>query len=152
MNEQTLQSVREITARYRDAANGLEAALLSVQEAVGYLPLEAQRIIADGLSLPLGAVAAKVAADARLRTAPLAKHVIKVCMGTACYVRGRHHIVRRLESLLGISVGQTTENREYSLQTTGCLGACGLAPVLMIDEEVFERVSVDMLEGILARY
>ena len=128
------------------------------QEIYGYLPLEVQRLIADGMGVTLSYVSSVVTFYSYFSMIPRAEHAIKICLGTACYVRGGKRIVDRLEEVLGINVGQTTDDGKFSIQITrfgiAPLSAIarGLAPVIMIDEEVYQQVNPDKIEKILAKY
>lgn len=150
--QEKLQMIQSVIETYRDKEGCLITVLHLTQEIYGYLPLEIQRIIADGLGLTLSYVSSVVTFYSHFSMIPRAEHTIKICMGTACYVRGGKRIVDRLEEVLGISVGQTTQDGKFSLLITRCLGACGLAPVIMVGEEVYQQVNADKIEKILAKY
>lgn len=150
--QEKIQMIEQVIDTYREKEGCLITVLHLAQEAYGYLPLHIQRIIADGLGLTLSYVSSVVTFYSHFSMIPRAENTIKICMGTACYVRGGKRIVDRLEELLHISVGQTTEDGKFSLQITRCLGACGLAPVIMIGEEVFQQVNPDKIEKILSKY
>ena len=109
-------------------------------------------MIADGLELPLAEVSGVVSFYSFFSTQRRGKHTIRVCLGTACYVRGGKRIVERLEELLGVGVGDTTPDGLFTLEVARCIGACGLAPAMSIDDTVYKRVNPDHLEHILARY
>lgn len=145
-------SIQKVIETYREKEGCLITVLHLAQEIYGYLPLEVQRLIADGMGLTLSYVSSVVTFYSYFSMIPRAKHAIRICMGTACYVRGGKRIVERLEEALGISVGQTTDDGLFSIQITRCLGACGLAPVIMVDEEVFQQVNPDKIEKILAKF
>lgn len=145
-------AVMKVIETYRDKPGCLIAVLHLAQEIYGYLPLELQRMIAEGMGLSLSHVSSVLSFYSYFSTIPRAKHPIKICMGTACYVRGGKRIVDRLEEELGISVGETTADGKFSIIITRCLGACGMAPVLMIGEDVHQQVNPDKIEKILAKY
>ena len=109
-------------------------------------------MVADGMGFTLSYVSSVVSFYSYFSTIPRAEHAIKICLGTACYVRGGKRIVDRLQEVLGISVGESTEDGKFSIAITRCLGACGLAPVIMIDSEVYQQVNPDKIEKILAKY
>ena len=135
---------------------GVEGALIPVmheaQDIYGYLPIEVQKIISEGLDVPLAEVYGVATFYARFTLEPKGEHHIGVCLGTACYVKGSGKILERIEKNLGIAVGGCTEDGKFSLEATRCIGACGLAPVLTIGEEVYGRLTEDEIDGILAKY
>ena len=118
----------------------------------GYLPIEVQRVIADTLDIPLAEVAGVVTFYSFFSTQPRGRHTIRVCLGTACYVRGGKKIVERIKELLDVEIGETTKDRLFTFEVARCIGACGLAPAMSIDDTVFKRVNPDHLEHILAQY
>ena len=109
-------------------------------------------MVADGLELPLAEVSGVVTFYSFFSTQRRGKHTIRVCLGTACYVRGGKRIVERLEELLKVGVGDTTSDGLFTLEVARCIGACGLAPAMSIDDTVYKRVNPDHLEHILAHY
>ncbi len=147
-----LEAIQAVIKTYRDKPGCLIAVLHLAQEIYGYLPLEVQRVIAEGMGETLSHVSGVVSFYSYFSTIPRARHAIKICLGTACYVRGGKRIVDRLEEELGISVGERTPDGKFSIIITRCLGACGLAPVVMIDEDVHQQVNPDKIEKILAKY
>ena len=151
-DRQKRDAILKVIDTYRGKPGCLIAVLHLAQEIYGYLPLEVQRVVADGMGESLSFVSGVVSFYSYFSTIPRARHAIRICMGTACYVRGGKRIVDRIEEELGISVGESTEDGRFSLVITRCLGACGLAPVLMIDEDVHQQVNPDKVEKILARY
>jgi len=134
---------------YEGTESGLIQILHIVQNLYGYLPLEVQEYIAEKMDLPLSRVSGVISFYALFTTVPKGKYVIKVCLGTACYVRGGKRIIDRLESILGIQIGETTEDQNYSLEITRCIGACGLAPTMAINDKVYMQVNPDRLLDIL---
>lgn len=151
-DQQKYQRIAEIIDNYKNKEGSLIQVLHMSQTIYGYLPLALQRFIAKGMDKPLSEVSGVITFYYSFSTKPRGKHTIKVCMGTACYVRGSQKLVDRLETILGVQVGETSEDRKYSLEVTGCLGACGLAPAMMIDEVVYKQVTSDKLKAILAKY
>lgn len=150
--QEKLSAIQKVINTYKDKEGCLITVLHLSQEIYGYLPLEIQRVIADGMGLTLSYVSSVVTFYSFFSMIPRADHTIKICMGTACYVRGGKRIVDRLEEVLGINVGETTDSGKFSIQITRCLGACGLAPVIMIDEDVYQQVNPDKIEKILSKY
>ena len=134
-----------------DAASLIQI-LHRTQNLFGYCPRRAQSRIARALGLTEATVEGVVSFYHYFTRVPRGRHTVRVCMGTACYVRGGQKIVAELEKGLGIRVGGTTEDREFSLETVRCLGACGLAPVMMVDDDVFRCVQPNEAMGLLDRY
>ncbi|AFA49454.1 iron hydrogenase HydC [Acetobacterium woodii DSM 1030] len=126
--------------------------LQETQLKYGYLPLELQGTIADELGIPLTEVYGVATFYSQFTLKPKGKYKIGICLGTACYVRGSQAIIDKVNSVLGTQVGDTTEDGKWSVDATRCVGACGLAPVMMINEEVFGRLTVDEIPGILEKY
>jgi NADP-reducing hydrogenase subunit HndA len=123
------------------------------QDIYGYLPIEVQKIIADELDIPIEKIYGVATFYAQFRLQPTGKYNISVCLGTACYVKGSGPILDKLKQLLNIDVGGCTPDGKFSLEDCRCLGACGLAPVLTVNtEEVYGRLTLDELEGILQKY
>ena len=122
------------------------------QDIYGYLPLEVQAIIAKELGISVEEVYGVSTFYSMFSLAPKGEYKISVCLGTACYVKGAGLLMDKLESLLGIKNGEISADRKFSLDATRCIGACGLAPVLTINEEVYGRLTPDMIKGILEKY
>lgn len=129
-------------------------ALQKAQEIYGYLPIEVQKMVAEGVGRPLEEIYGISTFYAQFSLSPKGKYKIAVCLGTACYVKGSGKILAKLEEKLGIKNGDCTEDGEFSLEASRCIGACGLAPVFTINEDVYGRVKEDgsELDGILAKY
>ena len=130
------------------------SALQYAQEIYGYLPIEVQRMVAEGVGRPLEEIYGISTFYAQFSLTPKGRHHIAVCLGTACYVKGSGKILEKLEEKLGIKNGDCTEDGEFSLEASRCIGACGLAPVFTINEDVYGRVKEDgsELDGIWAKY
>ena len=135
---------------------GEEGALMPImqraQDIYGYLPLEVQRYIALGLDIPVSEVYGVATFYSQFLLNPKGEHPVSVCLGTACYVKGSGKLMERLETLLGVKNGEITADCRFSLDATRCIGACGLAPVLTIGEDVYGRLETAELDGILAKY
>jgi len=146
----------EKLANVIDLYRGKEGCLIQVlhaaQEIFGYLPYEVQRFVADKMGFSVSYVSSVISFYSFFSMTPRAEHEIKVCLGTACYVRGGKRILERLQDILGIGVGETTEDHKFSINVCRCLGACGLAPAMVIDDDVHKQVNPDKLEKILAQY
>lgn len=139
-----------------DLYKGKEGSLIQIlhlaQEIYGHLPLELQKFIASALDKPLSEVSGVVTFYSFFSTKPKGRHTIRVCLGTACYVRGGKKLIERLQDLLNIQVGETTQDGKFTLEIARCIGACGLAPAMMIDEVVYKQVNVNKLEAIITKY
>lgn len=135
---------------------GEEGALMPImqraQDIYGYLPLEVQRYIALGLDIPVSEVYGVATFYSQFLLNPKGEHPVSVCLGTACYVKGSGKLMERLETLLGVKNGEITADCRFSLDATRCIGACGLAPVLTIGEDVYGRLEPAELDGIIAKY
>ncbi len=126
--------------------------LQEAQAIYGYLPIEVQKIIADKTGIPLEEIYGVVSFYAQFKLNPDGEVAVAVCLGTACYVKGSGEIIEECSKVLGIPVGSTSSDGRYSLEATRCIGACGLAPVLTINGEVYGRLTKDDIPGILAKY
>lgn len=147
-----LSKVDEIILKYKSKPGALIPVLEQVQDVCGYLPTGLQLKVAKGLNLPVANVYGVVTFYSFFTMVPRGKHVIRVCLGTACYVRGGKRILEKMSENLGIEPGQCTEDRQFSLETVRCLGACGLAPVVVIDEDTHGQMKPAKLEAVIAQY
>jgi NADH:ubiquinone oxidoreductase subunit E len=123
-----------------------------VQNALGYLPREAQETVAEALGAPLSQVRGVVTFYHFFRTKPAGKHTIRVCLGTACHVRGAERVLSSLKEELGVEVGETSADGKFTLEVARCLGCCGLAPVMMIDEDVYGRLDPKKAREIVRKF
>ena len=144
--------LEQVIAEYKDVPGALVQVLKKAQEIYGYLPLEVQLKVAEGLKIPLAEVYGVVSFYTQFTTNPKGEYRISVCMGTACYVKGSQEILDRFKAKLGIDIGECTEDGKFSLDACRCIGACGLAPVVTINDEVYGKVTVDDIDTILAKY
>lgn len=126
--------------------------LQEAQGIYGYLPIEVQTIIAEGLGISLSEVYGVATFYSQFSLKPKGKHRISVCLGTACYVKGSDKILAEVEKQLGIKCGECTEDGLFSIDSCRCVGACGLAPVMMIDDEVYGRLKPESVKEILDKY
>ncbi len=122
------------------------------QEIYGYLPIEVQTFISDETGIPLEKIYGVATFYAQFTLEPKGKYQISVCLGTACYVKGSANVLAEIEKILGIQPGQCTADGKFSLDSCRCVGACGLAPVMMINDEVYGRLVPEDVAGILAKY
>ena len=130
----------------------LMGVMQEAQEIYGYLPIEVQNMIAEGMSVPLEKVYGVATFYAQFSLTPKGENHISVCLGTACYVKGAGDLYDRLQQILGIGGDECTPDRKFSLTACRCIGACGLAPVLTVNEEVYGRLVVDDIDGIVEKY
>ena len=150
--EELLMRLDETIEEYRAKPGALIPVLQIAQAIFGYLPEAALKQIALGLNIPYSEVAGVVSFYSFFSTVPRGKHVIRVCLGTACYVRGGKQVLAALQQKLKIDVGGTTPDRQFSLGVARCFGACGLAPAIMIDNDVHQRVKPARLQMLLDQY
>jgi NADH:ubiquinone oxidoreductase subunit E len=130
----------------------LMAVMQEAQGIYGYLPYEVQKMIADGMDVPIEKVFGVSTFYAQFSLTPKGKHRISVCLGTACYVKGSQQILDKISEVLGIGAGECSADGKFSLEACRCIGACGLAPVFTINGEVYGKVTADDIPGILAKY
>ncbi|HOJ52350.1 MAG TPA: NAD(P)H-dependent oxidoreductase subunit E [Syntrophales bacterium] len=142
----------EIIERYKDKPGSLIPVLEEAQMLLEYLPVSVQKRIANGLNLPFSRVFGVVTFYSFFTMTPRGRHTIRVCLGTACYVRGGKAIAETLEKTLGVKEGETTADRRFTYETVRCLGACGLGPVVVIDNEVHGRMKPAKLKDTLNKY
>ena len=147
-----LSQLDALIAEHKDEKGALMPILQGAQGIYGYLPIEVQQHIAEKTGHPLAEVYGVASFYSQFILNPKGDYAVNVCLGTACYVKGAGLLMDKLESLLGIKSGEITADRKFSLDATRCIGACGLAPVLTINEEVYGRLTPDMLKGILDKY
>ena len=150
--DELLARLDEVIMEYRDKPGALIPVLQMAQAIFGYLPEFALKRISKGLDKPYSEVAGVVGFYSFFSTTPRGKHMIRVCLGTACYVRGGKQVLEALRQKLGIDVGGTTEDRMFSLDVARCFGACGLAPAIMVDGDVHQRVKPARIQAILDQY
>ena len=150
--EELLERLHDVLAEYANVPGALIPVLQIAQAMFGYLPQTALRKISMALGKPYSEVAGVVGFYSFFTTVPRGKHLVRVCLGTACYVRGGKQVLAALRDLLRIEVGETTPDRQFSLDVGRCFGACGLAPVIMIDDDVHQRVKPTRLGRILDDY
>jgi NADP-reducing hydrogenase subunit HndA len=144
--------LRAVIEEHKNDKGALMPILQKAQEIYGYLPIEVQTIIAEEMDIPLEKVYGVVTFYAQFTTNPKGKYKISVCLGTACYVKGSGDIYNKLQEKLGIESGGITPDGKYSLDACRCIGACGLAPVMTVNDDVYGRLTVDEIDKILAKY
>ena len=144
--------LKRVISELKDTAGALMPILQHAQEIFGYLPIEVQTMISDETGIPLEKIYGVATFYSQFSLQPKGQYRISVCPGTACYVKGSGDIFKKLEELLGITNGECTPDGKFSLDSCRCVGACGLAPVMMINDEVYGRLTVDDVPTILAKY
>jgi NADH:ubiquinone oxidoreductase subunit E len=148
--EEKLARVAEVVDAFRDKPGSLIQILHLAQGIYGYLPIHVQRLVAEKLDIPVSEVWGVTTFYSFFSTKKRGEYSIRVCMGTACYVRGGMEIVKRLSQTLGVGVGETTPDGKFTLEVMRCIGACGLAPALLVNERVVRQVNPDKLNRDLA--
>jgi NADH:ubiquinone oxidoreductase subunit E len=141
-----------VIEEYREKEGSLIQILHLAQGIYGYLPLELQQFIAEKLDKPLSEVYGVATFYSFFSTSPRGENTIRVCLGTACYVRGGKKIVEKLKDILGIEIGGTTQDGKFTLEVMRCIGACGLAPAMTINDKVYKQVNPDKLQSIIEKY
>lgn len=144
--------LRQVIQEHRGEGGALMPVLQKAQAIYGYLPKEVQIIIAMEFGIPLEEVYGVVTFYSQFYITPRSKHQVSVCLGTACYVKGAQDVFDRISRVLKIGAGEMTEDGLFSLDACRCVGACGLAPVMMVGDDVFGKVTVDEVDQILAKY
>lgn len=143
------EEVQEIMSNYKVEKDNLIPILNEVQEKYGYIPKQAQLEISNYLNIPMAEVYGVVTFYSRFTLEPKGKYNISVCLGTACYVKGSQKILDRLKEKLQIEEGKTTADGKFSIDTTRCVGACGIAPVFTVNDEVYGKATVKKLDEVL---
>ena len=146
------EKLMAVIAELKDQPGALMPIMQKAQDIYGYLPIEVQTMISEAMNVPLEKIYGIATFYAQFTLSPKGKYRISVCLGTACYVKGAQGIYDKLVELLGIEEGECTPDGKFSLEACRCVGACGLAPVMMINDDVYGRLTPDMLSDILAKY
>lgn len=144
--------LKEIIEKHKDDPGAVMPVLQEAQEVYGYLPIEVQKMIAEGLSVPLEEVYGVSTFYSQFSLTPKGQYNISVCLGTACYVKGAGKIIERISEILGIGAEECTADGRFSLTACRCIGACGLAPVMTVNDDVYGRLEIEDIDGILAKY
>ena len=146
------QQLMAVIAELKDQPGSLMPIMQKAQDIYGYLPIEVQTMISDATGVPLEKIYGIATFYAQFALAPKGKYRISVCLGTACYVKGAQGVFDKLVELLKIEEGECTPDGKFSLEACRCVGACGLAPVMMINDDVYGRLTPDMIQDILDKY
>ena len=146
------QSLGKIIEKNRHDKSLLMSVMQQAQDIYGYLPMEVQNMISEGMDIPLEKIYGVATFYAQFALTPKGKYNISVCLGTACYVKGAGDLFDKISEKLGIGADECTEDGKFSLEACRCIGACGLAPVLTVNEDVYGRLNLDDVDGILEKY
>jgi NADH:ubiquinone oxidoreductase subunit E len=152
ITEEMWKEIDQVIARYRGVPGSVIAALRECQNIVGYLPVELIDAISTGMNLPKSDVYGVASFYALFSFTPKGRHTIRICLGTACYVKGVKEVMARITNSFDLEEGGTTEDRRFSLEGVRCLGACGLAPVMVVGEDTHGDISSDKIIDILDQY
>ncbi|MCF7935047.1 MAG: NADH-quinone oxidoreductase subunit NuoE [Synergistales bacterium] len=150
--EQRIAETRRIVDQYKTTQGALIPCLQHLQNTFGYLPAEALETASRELSIPLAEIYGVATFYAQFHLSPRGRHIIRICRGTACHVRGSATLLETLKETLHVEENGTTEDRRFTLEPVACLGACGLAPVITVDRKTYGRLGADDLPGILEQY
>ena len=146
------EEMNSILEKYSKDKSNLIHILNEVQENYGYIPKYSQISISEYLDIPLAEIYGVITFYARFTLKPKGKYNIAVCLGTACFVKGSEKVLDKAKEILKIDVGETTEDGKFSLEATRCIGACGLAPVFTVNEEVYGKATPELMEKVIAEY
>ena len=152
LKKKDVEQIKEICKSYGNKAVELINVLHQIQNAFGYLPAEVQEVIAKELDVPVASVYGVVTFYSFFSMVPKGRNPISVCTGTACYVRGAENVLAEFKKELEVDVGETTSDGLFSISCLRCVGACGLAPVVMVGEKTYGRVSPEMVRDIINEY
>lgn len=145
-------ALRQVITDLRFEKGALMPILQKAQEIYGYLPVEVQKIIATEMDIPMEKIYGVVTFYSQFSLFPKGEYTISVCLGTACYVKGSGDIFEKISDILGIKAGETTADGKFTLLDCRCIGACGLAPVMTVNDDVYGRLTVNDIAGIIAKY
>lgn len=146
------QELLDVIDKYKEDSSRLMTVMQEAQRIYGYLPIEVQQMIADGMDVPLEKVYGVATFYAQFALSPKGIYNVSVCLGTACYVKGSGDIFNKVCEKLGIDADECTPDGKFSLSACRCIGACGLAPVMMVNDDVYGRLTVDDVDKVLAKY
>lgn len=152
LRQEDIEKIREICGSFGKDPQELINVLHKCQEHFGYLPAEVQEVVSNELDLPVAKIYGVVTFYSFFTMTPKGRHPVSICMGTACYVRGAEKVLDEFKKELGLQVGQTTKDGKFSLSNLRCVGACGLAPVVLVGDKTYGRVAPDDVRNILREY
>ena len=151
-SQEKINQLKTIVDNYKDTEGSLIQVLHEAQELYGYLPLEVQREISTLMNIPLAEIYGVVSFYTQFSINPKGRFKVNVCMGTACYVKGANEVLDKFRTRLSIDVGECTEDLRFSLDACRCIGACGLAPVVTINDDVYGKLTPDDVDAIIDKY
>ncbi|MCD4712435.1 MAG: NAD(P)H-dependent oxidoreductase subunit E [Clostridiales bacterium] len=152
LTEEKFAKLHEVIESHKDMQGPLMPILHEAQHIFGAIPLEVQKTISEKMNVPLAEIYGVVTFYSQFTLEPKGEFLISICLGTACYVRGAQQLIDKVVELTGVGVGKTSLDGKYSLEATRCIGACGLAPVLTVNEDVYGRLVVADIPGIIQKY
>lgn len=152
LTEENFAKLESVIDAHKDMQGPLMPVLHEAQHIFGAIPMPVQKVISEKLNVPLAEIYGVVTFYSQFTLEPKGDFLIGVCLGTACYVKGSQQIIDKITELTGVSVGKTSADGKFSLEATRCIGACGLAPVLTVNEDVYGRLVLDDIPGIIAKY
>ena len=152
ISEAAVKKINEICDRYENEKTPLMMILSDIQTEYGYIPLEVQEIVSERTGISVAEIYGVVTFYSFFSLKPKGKYIIGCCLGTACYVKGSQDVLDKICEVLGIEPGECTEDGKYSIEACRCIGACGLAPVFTVNDDVYGKTTPDQVEAILAKY
>ena len=152
LNEAAVKKINEICDRYANETTPLMMILSDIQTEYGYIPVEVQELVSEKTGISVAEIYGVVTFYSFFSLEPKGKYIVGVCLGTACYVKGAQQIIDKFSEILGIRAGQTTADGLFTIDALRCIGACGLAPVITINDDVYGRLVVDDIPGIIEKY
>lgn len=152
LTQENFAKLGEVILEHKETPGALMPILHEAQNLFGALPLEVQKVISEELNIPLAEIYGVVTFYSQFSLVPKGEYVIGVCLGTACYVKGSQRLIDRISNELNVEIGKTSADGKFTLEATRCIGACGLAPVLTINEDVYGRLVEADIPGILDKY
>jgi len=151
--EEQKEKLEAVIAELKDKPGAIMPILQKAQDIYGYLPIEVQQMISDGTGVSMSEIYGIVSFYSQFVLNPKGEIAVSICMGTACYVKGAGEMLDRISNILGIKAGETSEDGKYSLDATRCIGACGLAPVFLVNDDVYGRIEkAEDVDDILKKY
>lgn len=151
-NKEKIENFRMFIQDHKETSGALMPVLQEAQNVFGYLPLEILQTISRLLNIPMAEIYGVATFYSQFSFVPKGENIISICLGTACYVKGAQAILEELESQLGIKAGYTTPDLQFSINSTRCVGDCSLAPVILINEDIYPKIAKDQVKGIIEKY
>jgi len=152
LTDENFEKLHKVIEEHKDMQGPLMPILHGAQHIFGAIPMEVQRVISEKLNTPLAEIYGVVTFYSQFTLEPKGDYLISVCLGTACYVRGAQQLIDKISEMTNVGVGKTSPDGKFSLEATRCIGACGLAPVLTVNEDVYGRLTLNDIPGIIQKY